>query len=85
MLQTPRGFLALSFVQLGTLLLNGQRRRDRYRIALADLSDTRCPNTSASGCIGLFTSNPFVKASIALFIAQKVMFPDGGFISNPMH
>jgi hypothetical protein len=27
-LHTPSGFLALSFVQFGTLLLKGQRRRD---------------------------------------------------------
>jgi hypothetical protein len=36
MLQTPRGFLALSLVQLGTLLLNGHSRLDLYRSAFDD-------------------------------------------------
>jgi hypothetical protein len=35
-LQTPSGFLALSFVQFGTLLLKGHKRCERYRFALAD-------------------------------------------------
>ena len=43
----------MSLVQLGTLLLNGQRRFERYRVPLTDLSSMRCPNTSASGCKGL--------------------------------
>jgi hypothetical protein len=37
-LQTPSGFFALSFVQLGTLLLNGQRRFVRWRLAEALIS-----------------------------------------------
>ena len=31
-LHTPSGFFALSFVQFGTLLLNGHSRRERYRL-----------------------------------------------------
>ncbi len=71
MLHTPKGSFALSLVQLGTLLLNGQRRFERYRVPLTDLSSMRCPNTSASGCKGLdifevFFSFMFQVARIAV-------------------
>jgi hypothetical protein len=48
-LHTPRGFLALSLVQLATLLLKGQRRFERYLTASFDWSSIRYPKTSASG------------------------------------
>src|SRR6266852_1984746 len=52
MLHTPSGFLALSFVQFGTLLLNGQRRFARYRLASLLWSVIGKPKTSARGCLG---------------------------------
>src|SRR5947208_2136925 len=52
MLHTPSGFLALSFVQFGTLLLNGQRRFALYRLASVLWSVIGKPKTSARGCLG---------------------------------
>ena len=49
--QTPRGSLALSFVQDGTLLLNGQRRFFLYRIASSLKLDVGNPKTSRSGFV----------------------------------
>ena len=48
-LHTPRGSLALSLVQLGTLLLNGQSFLVRYRFASPDWLSMGNPKTSASG------------------------------------
>src|SRR5579884_1791138 len=52
-LQTPKGFSALSLVQEGTLLLKGQSLFLRYRSALAEKLSTGKPNTSASGWSGI--------------------------------
>jgi hypothetical protein len=48
-LHTPRGSFALSFVQLGALLLNGQSFLVRYRFAASDKLSMGNPKTSASG------------------------------------
>src|SRR6266851_655854 len=52
-LHTPRGSLALSLVQLGTRLLNGQRRFRRWRSAVALMLSIGNPKTSPSGCLGM--------------------------------
>src|SRR6266699_3356848 len=49
MLHTPRGSFALSFVQFGTLLLNGQSFLPRWRLASSVKLSTGNPNTSARG------------------------------------
>src|SRR5450755_3907758 len=51
MLQTPSGSFALSFVQFGTLLLNGQSFLERWRSASSEKLSTGNPKTSASGCV----------------------------------
>jgi hypothetical protein len=51
--QVPSGYSALSFVQFGILLKNGQSRLPRYRWAYADISSIRKPNTSDSGFLGI--------------------------------
>src|SRR5262245_17731856 len=50
MLHVPKGSLALSFVQFGTLLLNGHRRWSRYRRASDEWLSTGNPKISARGC-----------------------------------
>src|SRR5439155_23745801 len=49
-LHTPRGLLALSFVQFGTRLLKGHRRCLRCLSASESMLSIGNPKTSASGC-----------------------------------
>src|SRR3989337_2848884 len=51
MLQTPRGLLALSLVQFGTILLKGQSFLSRYLLVFSVSLNIGKPNISA---IGLF-------------------------------
>src|SRR5581483_10043418 len=48
-LHTPRGFVTLTLVQLGTWLLNGHKRDERWRTASSESSPIGYPNTSARG------------------------------------
>ena len=53
MVHVPSGSLALSLVQLGTLLLKGQSRFARYRVARSEWLSNGNPNTSANGWGGV--------------------------------
>src|SRR5437762_2486321 len=55
-LHTPSGLFALSFVQFGTLLLNGQSRFSLVREASFPTFVIGNPNTSANGCFGIMQS-----------------------------
>jgi hypothetical protein len=84
MLHTPRGLFALSFVQFGTRLPNGQSRFLRQRTASGDELSIGNPKTSANGCFGrsaafsilffIFVSFGFAQDKViltVLFIAQN--------------
>jgi hypothetical protein len=58
---TPSGLLALSFVQFGTLLLNGQSFCSRYRIADGESFQIGKPKISPSGCELLIDMSMIIK------------------------
>src|SRR5215218_8531918 len=54
-LQTPSGSSALSFVQFGTLLLNGHSLCSRCRFACSVMLSGGKPNTSSKGLLVIYT------------------------------
>jgi hypothetical protein len=79
--QTPKGALALSFVQEGTLLLKGHSLFFRYRFASVLTLLTGKPKTSAKGFFISFTH--LLHKIIELFYCSRLQIDlQGAFSEN---